>query len=173
MNHSDRREERRNERRRILDLLAGVLEEDQRDIFSRPLAEEFSVVLAGYRKPMEPKKEEKKQFSPELMAISEAFNRLEQCVRDLVDTLQILPENIARCVKEAIHTKSEEELDTLEKKVAVVRDKKTGKNVFILDTAKDLGALDETEGILQKIWEKLEKEKIDTPELVKRAWKRA
>jgi len=33
-------------------------------------------------------------------------------------------------------------------------------------------ALDETEGVLSKLNEKLDREGIDTPDLVKRAWKR-
>jgi hypothetical protein len=50
-------------------------------------------------------------------------------------------------------------------------DEKTGRYIHILDVSKDARFLNETEGILKELNERLNEEGIDTPDLVKKAWK--
>ena len=57
------------------------------------------------------------------------------------------------------------------KVVVRILDKKTGLYIDVMNVPKDFSSLDKTEGILIELNETLEKESMDTPNLVKKAWK--
>jgi hypothetical protein len=55
--------------------------------------------------------------------------------------------------------------------ISRILDEKTDKYITVLKVPTDVRFLEETEGILAELNERLEKEGIDTPDLVKKAWK--
>lgn len=50
-------------------------------------------------------------------------------------------------------------------------DAKSGLEIYVLNVPKDLRAIDETEGILKNLSQKLKDQNIEPVDLVKRAWK--
>jgi len=50
-------------------------------------------------------------------------------------------------------------------------DEKTGRYIHILNVPKDAQFLNETEGMLEELNERLNEEGIDTPDLVKKAYR--
>jgi len=65
-----------------------------------------------------------------------------------------------------------EELERSQPALRKELNEKTNHYIHILHVQKDLCFLEETEGILKELNRRLNKEGIDTPDLVKKAWKR-
>lgn len=160
-----------NGRSKALQRVLKMLETETGETGTQPITFDpqiIRILMADLRQAPAKKEEDKKPISSEVIALAEAFSKLGDCMRDLTDTLRILPENLVHCVEEVIKNRS----NVSKGNIDVWKDPRTGRSVYILNVQKDSNTLKETEGLLEEIGKKIEREGIDTPDLVRKAWKK-
>lgn len=163
----------RDQSERLRRILEFIQEAEVRDVRESeririPISpKEIRLLFATDKEPPPKKEEARKPFSSELIALADAFGKLGDCMRDLTDALQFLPEHLTQCMEKVMKNISNAPKEDID----VWKDPRTGRNIYILNVKKDSDSLYETEGLLEEIGRKIEQEGIDTPDLVRKAWK--